>query len=100
MAKLEERFARGIPDLEHLSVKAPFTTDGGGLEWMWVEVTQWNGAKMKGILQNEPREIAGLQRGATVEVEVESLFDYLHDRGDGSTAGGTTNDILQRRHGG
>ncbi len=100
LAKLEKHFAGGVPDLEHLSVKAPFSTDDGGIEWMWVEVTQWNGAKMKGILQNAPRAIAGLQRGATVEVEVDALFDYIHSRGDGSSAGGTTNDILERRHGG
>lgn len=81
-------------------MKAPFETDDDGVEWMWVEVTQWNGAKMKGILQNAPRAISGLQRGATVEVEVASLFDYLHDRADGSSAGGTTNDILERRRGG
>lgn len=100
LAKLEQHFADGVPDLEHLSVKAPFETDDGGVEWMWVEVTQWNDSKMKGILQNEPRAIVDLKRGATVEVEVESLFDYLHGRADGSSAGGTTNDILQRRHGG
>lgn len=100
LSKLEPRFVDGVPDLEHLSVKAPFDTDDGGVEWMWVEVTQWNGSKMKGILQNAPRAIAGLKRGATVEVEVASLFDYLHNRADGSSAGGTTNDILQRRQGG
>jgi len=97
LAGLKTHFAAGIPELEALSVKAPFDTDDGSVEWMWVEVTAWKGDTMKGILQNDPRAIADLRRGATVEVKVDALFDYLHRRADGSTAGGTTNDILQRR---
>ena len=41
LAALAPHFAQGVPAMERLLVKAPFKTDGGGAEWMWVEVTAW-----------------------------------------------------------
>ena len=95
LAKLESHFSDGIPDQESLSVKAPFTTSDGGNEWMWVEVTRWTGPSMRGILLNRPYQVPGLREGDTVDVEVASVFDYIHGLPDGTQAGGTTNDILE-----
>ncbi|MBK9033258.1 MAG: DUF2314 domain-containing protein [Myxococcales bacterium] len=94
LAALAPRFARGVPDLEALHVKAPFTTDHGGIEWMWVEVRTWQGQRITGILSNQPDDIAALKEGAEVEVRQDELFDYVHQRADGTTAGGETNRIL------
>lgn len=95
LAALEPHFADGVPDQESLSVKAPFTTNDGGTEWMWVEVTRWNGAKMRGVLLNRPYYVDGLNEGDTVDVEVSSVFDYIHGLPDGSQVGGKTNDIIE-----
>jgi len=100
LAALKEHFADGVPDMEMLSVKAPFTTDDQGTEWMWVEVTSWDGDTMTGILQNQPRAVAALKVGAKVEVKVDAVFDYIHREADGTVGGGKTNDILERRYGG
>ncbi|MCA9680103.1 MAG: DUF2314 domain-containing protein, partial [Myxococcales bacterium] len=97
LAALAPHFAQGVPAMERLLVKAPFKTDGGGAEWMWVEVTAWTGGTMAGILINEPAQVSGLHNGDRVEVQVAELFDYLHQRADGTTAGGETNQILERR---
>lgn len=96
LAKLAPRFAHGVPDLEQLMVKAPFTTDDGGVEWMWVEVHAWHGKRLSGVLANQPFSIAALKEGAEVVVDQDELFDYTHRRADGTTAGGETNAILER----
>ncbi len=94
LAVLAPRFARGVPDLEHLEVKAPFATDSGGNEWMWVEVHEWKGTRLRGILVNRPFDVAALKEGAAVEVQQAELFDYIHRRADGTTVGGETIKIL------
>lgn len=97
LAELAPRFAHGVPDLEQLLVKAPFTTDDGGVEWMWVEVHAWHGKRLSGVLANQPYSIAALKEGAEVVVDQDELFDYTHRRADGTTAGGETNAILERK---
>ncbi len=94
LAKLRGHFSGGVPDMETLMVKAPFDTDDGGTEWMWVEVTQWSGDTIRGTLQNRPYAIAKLEEGDRVEVSQASVFDYIHRRADGTEVGGTTNDLL------
>lgn len=97
LAKLAPRFAHGVPDLEQLMVKAPFATDDGGVEWMWVEVHAWRGKRLSGVLANQPFSIAALKEGAEVVVDQDELFDYTHRRADGTSAGGETNAILERQ---
>lgn len=93
-AALASHFARGVPEFEHLQVKAPFATDSRDVEWMWVEVHEWKGTRLRGILTNQPFDIAALEEGAEVEVQQGELFDYLHRRADGTIVGGETNKIL------
>lgn len=80
---------------EVLYVKAPFVTDDGGNEWMWVEVVSWEGDTIKGILQNDPYYIADLKSGMEVTVYQGDLFDYILYRADGSTEGNETGRIIQ-----
>ena len=97
LRKLKPRFTQRQPALEHLIVKAPFTTRTNGVEWMWVEVVHWEGKKLSGILQNDPYEVDDLKAGARVEVDEDSLFDYLYRRADGTDEGGETTKILMAR---
>ena len=94
---LQADVARGLPAGESVSVKAPFKAPDGGVEYMWVEVTRWDGAKITGVLQNDPDLVPGLKAGATVTADEGEVFDYLRRKSDGSTEGNETGRILQRR---
>lgn len=83
---------------DSLSVKAPFTTDDGAIEWMWLEVKTWKGTKIEGILQNEPEHVSTLELGAHVSADEAKLFDYLRERKNGKNDGNETGEILARRH--
>jgi uncharacterized protein YegJ (DUF2314 family) len=96
-AKLAPRYAKGVPEGDHLIIKAPFDTDSGGTEWMWVEVTAIDGDKISGILVNDPFDIKGLKNGAQVQAHAPDIFDYLLRKADGTEEGGETNAIMERR---
>lgn len=95
--ELKPRFAEAPPFNEHLSVKAPFVTDEGGTEWMWVEVAKWQGTQIHGTLSNSPFGVSKLKLGAAVIVEEDTIFDYIHELPDGSSVGNTTGDIITRQ---
>jgi uncharacterized protein YegJ (DUF2314 family) len=90
-------FKKGLPVGDRISVKAPFDTDNGGVEWMWIEVTAWDGRKIQGSLSNEPRSISRLSLGAKVEVAQAAVADYLWRKADGTHEGGESAEILKRR---
>lgn len=96
LAALAPHFAHGIPDGERLAVKAPFPTDHGRQEWMWVEVASWHGPTLRGILTNQPDDIAVLHEGSEVVVQQGDVFDYLHRHADGTTSGGAAEAIIER----
>jgi uncharacterized protein YegJ (DUF2314 family) len=85
------------PDTNQLMVKAPFRTDDGGNEWMWVDVLRWKGTTIEGILQNDPAAVSGLRGGARVSVEEDAVFDYLLKRARGTSEGNTTGELMERR---
>lgn len=97
LTALRPRFAKGIPTKERLSIKAPFRTDAGGNEWMWVEVYRFQGDKIEGTLANTPEQVSGLQLGARVKVKLGEVADFIHRRSDGNT-GGYSFDVM-RAHG-
>lgn len=97
LAKLAKGFAKGREDGAHLIVKAPFKTDQGDNEWMWVEISKWSGDRMEGILINEPFHVPTLHQGADVVVSQKTLYDYQYTRAGGATEGGETDQILLRR---
>lgn len=101
-AKLKDlapHFSGGVPELERLIVKAPFTTLDGQVEWMWVEVASWNGDKLAGTLLNDPFGTMAVRAGDHVTVRQDELFDYEWSRADGTTDGNETTAILLRREG-
>lgn len=85
------------PDTNQLMVKAPFRTDDGGNEWMWVDVLRWKGTTIEGILENDPAAVSGLRGGARVSVEEDAVFDYLLKRARGTSEGNTTGELMERR---
>ena len=83
---------------ERLLVKAPFEVpDGGGEEWMWVEVTAWKGDVIHGLLMNRPHRIPDLEPGAKVTVKEGDVFDYMHEHEDGTLEGNETGELIRKR---
>ncbi|NPC80339.1 DUF2314 domain-containing protein, partial [Pyxidicoccus fallax] len=100
LTRIKPRFQEGLEAESRLLVKAPFDTSDGGIEWMWVHVTAWEGTSLHGTLDSQPGDVPGLKAGAQVTVREDSLFDYLLRRGDGSVEGNTTERIILERAGG
>jgi uncharacterized protein YegJ (DUF2314 family) len=92
-------FRGGLPVRDHIIVKAPFDTDDGSVEWMWISVTGWDGEVLRGNLENSPYYIKSLKAGAKVEVKQSAVADYLWTKADGGEEGGESMKILQRREG-
>lgn len=87
---LREAFRRGLQPGEYILVKAPFATPDGGDEWMWVEVTSWDGDGISGLLKNEPANIPSLHGGQKVKVSQSQVFDYIRRGPDGRDEGNET----------
>lgn len=94
-SKLKEAFLKGLQPGEYIMLKAPFDTPDGGTEWMWVEVSAWDGEKIKGLLKNEPYNIPDLHGGQEVEVSQDDVFDYIRRHPDGREEGNETSKIIQ-----
>ncbi|WP_046757488.1 DUF2314 domain-containing protein [Kordia jejudonensis] len=92
---LKRLFNKGL-DTESLLLKAPFTTDEGGNEWMWIEVIRWKDETIEGILQNDPYYIKNLKSGAKVTVQQADVFDYILYKADGTMEGNETGKLIQK----
>jgi uncharacterized protein YegJ (DUF2314 family) len=92
---LQKVFQNGLTPGEQLQVKVPFATADGGKEWMWVEVLEWKGDQIKGVLRNEPRNVPGVKVGQTVSARQSDVFDYLRIFADGRTEGNETSKLLK-----
>lgn len=97
LPELKDTFNKGLEPGYSILLKAPFETDNGGREWMWIEVTEWKLNSIKGILQNDPFEISNLKAGAIVSVDQEEVFDYIFYNPDGTSEGNETGKILSNR---
>jgi uncharacterized protein YegJ (DUF2314 family) len=93
-------FRAGLPLGERIVVKAPFETEDGQVEWMWVGVTSWRGDVVRGHLENEPVYVKSLRLGAVVQVKQASIADYRWTNADDTLKeGGESAQILKRREG-
>lgn len=95
---IRDRFNEGALG-DQVLVKAPFATSRGGVEWMWVEVSAWNGNDIQGLLANQPFDVPGLHAGEKVEVEMDDVFDYQWVKADGSVEGNTTGKVIEAMRG-
>ncbi|MGX1931220.1 DUF2314 domain-containing protein [Flagellimonas sp. 2504JD4-2] len=98
LPELKKLFNQGLEPGFSLLLKAPFETDNGGREWMWIEVTQWKASKIIGILQNDPFEIADLKAGAIVNADQADIFDYIYYHADGTSEGNETGAIIRAQN--
>lgn len=94
---LQKAFAAGLAPGEFILVKAPFDTPDGGVEWMWVEVTDWRGDSIRGLLKNEPFNVPSLHGGQMVTVSQARLFDYIRRYADGREEGNETGRLIAQR---
>jgi uncharacterized protein YegJ (DUF2314 family) len=96
LPELRQAFEKGLRPGEYIQLKAPFDTDDGGREWMWVEVTRWKEGKIKGTLENDPEKVAGLHSGQVVEFREDEVFDYIRYYPDKHQEGNTTGEVIRR----
>lgn len=99
LVELRSRVEKGLRYPEQLLVKAPFRTDDGGQEFMWLEVTSWEKGRWRGKLANEPQSIKALRLGSSVDVAEAEVQDYLYMSPTGAREGGESSQILMRRQG-
>lgn len=99
LPRLRAAFASGLAPGEFIQVKAPFAVPAGGNEWMWVEVTEWKGKRIRGLLKNEPFDIPGLHAGQIVDVDEDRVFDYIRRLPDGRQEGNETGRIIEKMQG-
>ncbi|WP_232021846.1 DUF2314 domain-containing protein [Mycobacterium basiliense] len=92
---LRALFHQGLPPGELMQVKAPFEGPNSIREYMWVDVVSWNGDEITGLLVNEPFNIPGLRAGQMVVVEQSTVFDYKHQRRDGTISGNETEKLVR-----
>lgn len=83
-------FRAGLPAGEVVAVKVPFRTRAGTHEYMWVELTEWDGSLLTGRLANDPRDVPGMRKGDVVRVNEAEIWDYVWKRADGTREGGWT----------
>ncbi len=95
LPQLRQDFNAGLEPGEFIHVKAPFATPDGGNEWMWVEVIEWDGDRIRGLLENEPFHIPDLRGGSEVTVSESDLFDYIRFFPDGSQEGNETGALIR-----
>jgi uncharacterized protein YegJ (DUF2314 family) len=93
---LRKAFNAGLAPAEFILVKAPFKTPNGGNEWMWVEVTSWQGDEIRGLLKNEPFNIPNLHGGQIVTVSEAGIFDYIRKHANGTKEGNETSAIIEK----
>jgi uncharacterized protein YegJ (DUF2314 family) len=96
---LRKAFTEGLAPGEYIQVKAPFATPSNATEWMWVEIIEWKGSKIKGVLKNEPFDIPSLHGGQIVQVREEDVFDYLRRYPNGKEEGNETTKVILKMQG-
>jgi uncharacterized protein YegJ (DUF2314 family) len=94
LPELRRAFNAGLEPGGFIELKAPFKIPDGRNEWMWVEVTAWNGNVIRGILDNTPEEVPNLHAGQVVEVNEADVFDYIRHYADKHSEGNTTDEII------
>ncbi|MDH5178655.1 MAG: DUF2314 domain-containing protein [Gammaproteobacteria bacterium] len=93
---LRQDFNNKLQPGEYIMLKAPFATHDGSNEWMWVEVFEWQGETIKGILKNEPFNVPGLKAGAEVTINQGDVFDYIRYYPDGRAEGNETGELIRK----
>jgi len=83
--------AGGAEDRIH-AVKIGFPAEGGQYEWMWVSLEHWRGHSLIGHLENDPVLRKDLEKGSTVHISEEDIFDWVITHGGDVLKGAFTED--------
>ncbi len=75
------------------AVKVGFPARGDRYEWMWVTLDAWRGHSLVGWLENSPVLRKDLQKGGTVHVTEEQIFDWVIARDGRVLQGGYTESV-------
>jgi len=97
LSAMRAHFAKGVPFKEQLSIKAPFTSDDGQVEWMWTDVVRWTGDTLEGTLANDPDVVKTLKAGSHVKVPFAKVADFIHITPDGKQTGGYSIEVFKKR---
>lgn len=91
-------FRKHFPPGSSFMAKGPFQHDDSSeLEWMWIEVLQWNETgELEGILANDPVHIRRFQAGARVKFPAERIYDYQILKPDGTREGNETGRLMEQ----
>jgi len=93
---LKKMFSKGLPFNSSLIIKFPFENSLNEREWMWVEITKWDGDNINGLLQNEPAIVKKLKAGQKITKNINDMFDYILNKPDGSQEGNETGAIIMK----
>ncbi len=94
LQEVKRRFQRGLKPGEALLVKHGFPWGDGALEFMWVAINTWKGARLQGQLASDPIYRRDLRAGDPIELGQSEVFDWMIARDDRSYEGGFTNSLL------
>ena len=94
--KLEDHFNQGLQPNERILVKHGFNV-GEGLEYMWVELLRWKNNEIEGVLLNDSYYDSKLRSGKRVSFKSAEVFDYIHQKPDGTEAGNETGKVLDSK---
>ncbi len=92
-------FRKYFPAGSSFLAKGPFQhDDNSDVEWMWIEVNQWNDAsELEGILANDPVHIRRFRAGAQVGFPANQIYDYQVLKPDGTREGNETGRLMEQQ---
>jgi uncharacterized protein YegJ (DUF2314 family) len=76
------------------AVKVGFAATGDQYEWMWVSLDAWRGRSLVGWLENSPVLRKDLEKGKSVHVTEEQIFDWVIARDGEVLKGGYTESVV------
>lgn len=91
---VKEEFITGLDAGDKLLIKAPFQTEDGRIEYLWLEVKSWNQTVINGILLSTPNWV-DVTVGANYQIEEQTVYDYILKRADGSKEGNETEAFIR-----
>jgi uncharacterized protein YegJ (DUF2314 family) len=97
LSAMRAHFAKGVPFKERLSIKAPFTSEDGQVEWMWVDIVRWTGETLEGTLANDPEVVTTLKAGSHVKVPFAKVADFIRITAEGTQSGGYSIEVFKKR---
>lgn len=81
--------------VENALVKVGFPTRHGGVEYLWVGLTDFTETGVRGIIVNEPEDVANVHNGQSYEVKRSEISDWAYFKGGKPYGQFTTRVLLE-----